>query len=58
MIYSSKDPLNINNMNTLCPLQIAKNIKNEFHNLQTGFTEEGLVMFKFEVSRLKEEGGL
>ena len=45
-------------MNTLYPLQIAKNIKNEFHNLQTGFTEEGLVMFKFEVSRLKEEGGL
>ena len=37
MIDSSKDTLNINDINTLYPLRIATYIKNEFQNLQTGF---------------------
>ena len=39
-------------MITLYPLQVAKNVKNEFQNLQTGFMEEGLVMFKHGVKIL------
>ena len=37
VIDSSKDTLNINDINTLYPLRIASYVKNEFQNLQTGF---------------------
>ena len=37
MIDSSKDTLNIHDINTLYPLLIATYVKNEFKNLQTGF---------------------
>ena len=37
MIDSSKDALNINNINTLYPLRVAKYVKSEFKNLKTGF---------------------
>ena len=37
MIDSSKDTLNINNINILYPLGIATYVKNEFQSLQTGF---------------------
>ena len=37
MIDSSKDTLNIDDINTLYPLQAARNVKNEFPNLQTRF---------------------
>ena len=34
---TNKDRLNINDINTLYPLRVAKYIKNEFQNLQKGF---------------------
>ena len=37
MIDSSKDTLNINDTNGLCPLRIATFVKNEFQNLHTRF---------------------
>ena len=37
VIGSSKDTLNINDVNTLYPLRIATYVKNEFQNLQTRF---------------------
>ena len=45
MIDSSKDTLNINDINTSYLLRIATYVKNEFQNLQ----------FKFEVYSLKVE---
>ena len=41
MIDSSKDTLNVNDINTLYPPQVATNVKSEFQNLQT--------VFKFEL---------
>ena len=37
VINSNKDTLNINDINTLCPVRVAAYVKNEFQNLQTGF---------------------
>ena len=37
VIDSTKDTLNINDINKLYPLRVATYVKNEFQNLQTGF---------------------
>ena len=52
----SKDTLNINNMNTLYSLQVAKYNKNELNNLQD-LKEfgEGLVRFQFKISYVEQQ---
>ena len=52
----SKDTLNINNMNTLYSLRVAKYNKNELQNLQD-FKEsgEGLVRFQFKIGYVEQQ---
>ena len=52
----SKDTLNINIMNTLYSLRVAKYNKNELQNLQD-FKEsgEGLVRFQFKIGYVEQQ---
>ena len=52
----SKGTLNINNMNTLYSLRVAKYNKNELQNLQD-FKEsgEGLVRFQFKIGYVEQQ---
>ena len=54
-----KDTLNINDVNTLYSLRVAKYNKNEFQNSQDlKEIAEGLVKFQFKVSFMKKSNSL
>ena len=56
LIKCSKDTLNINDLNTLYSLRVAKYNKIEFLNLQyLKVTEEGLAKFQFKLSYVEEQ---